>query len=154
MSGMIGKGLAAWAVIGLGVPAVAQAQVDPYYYNGAANTFLNSEINRTMILPVTPGANTPQARRPAASSAAPLMDRVQAAALAPLVPEFNRRVAADGQDSAQAWLNASAREIGRQAGGLMPEYQRRVASQGQAAADAWYVAAAGDLSRRYVQSGR
>jgi uncharacterized membrane protein YukC len=36
--------------------------------------------------------------------------------LTALVPEYNRRVAADGQDAADAWIGEQAREMGEREG--------------------------------------
>lgn len=82
------------------------------------------------------------------------VQQLQDATLAPLAPEFERRVLADGKDSAVNWLVAASKSLGGRVGRLMPQYRERVRSQGQEAANAWYLIAARAIGTRYVQASR
>ncbi|MFT3761650.1 MAG: hypothetical protein QM761_03360 [Pseudoxanthomonas sp.] len=82
-----------------------------------------------------------------------IQQRVESASFSILNPEFNRRVSAYGKNSAQQWLNSTARSIGGEMGRLGPEYLQRASNQGRARADAWYVAQARAISQRHVADG-
>ena len=98
------------------------------------------------------------ARRQAASpgrDAKPVTERqLQDAALAPLWPEYQRRMQADGGDNAARWAVAAGKDLGHQVAGLMPEYRQLVRSKGQAAANDWYLDAARQTSVRYIRAAR
>lgn len=149
--------LAGLAVLSVAMPAVAQ---DPCV--GCDGQMLNATIQSNITQGIYDDINRQNQRQldemrqnqaaPAgAAASSSIMDQVENTVMARLAPEFNRRKAADGQASANAWMVAAARAIGGQTGQLVPEYQRRVAASGQASADAWYVATADEISRRYVQ---
>jgi len=84
------------------------------------------------------------------SSSKEVMQQISDAALAPLGPEFERRVTAQGKQKAVAWLVSAAKDLGHQAGRLMPEYQKKVKSDGENSANNWYIEQAGIIGRQYV----
>lgn len=80
--------------------------------------------------------------------------QIQDAVMAPLWPEYRRRLQADGKDSADKWVMIAAKALGSKLGHLVPQYKQRIRSQGQAAANGWYLDAARQTSRRYIQASR
>lgn len=95
-----------------------------------------------------------RASPPAGQVQAVTEQQLQDAALAPLWPEYQRRMQADGKDSADRWALATGKTLGHQVASLMPQYKQRVRSQGQAAANRWYLDAARQTSNRYIQASR
>lgn len=133
------------------MPAYAQ-DYTPYldFASGSAavaNTFLNSEINRTM-LNTSPGSRSSDRNSPRASQTPPpiytlpIETQVEVASLEALRPGLQHQWRTYGKQAAQSWYVASARRIGGQMGSLLPEYRRRVARDGRARADSWYLAQA------------
>lgn len=84
-----------------------------------------------------------------------MLSQTQNASFAVLKPEYDRRAAAYGPNSAQQWLNAAGRSVGRDVRALASDYHRRVRDQGRSQADSWYVAQSRIISQRYLaNSGR
>lgn len=92
---------------------------------------------------------------PLARSVPAITERdIQDATLAPLWPEYQRRMQANGKEAADQWAVMAGKDLGHQVGSLMPQYKQRIRSQGQAAANGWYLDAARQTSRRYIQASR
>ena len=118
-----------------------------------ANTFLNSEINRTMLNAMpngsSPGSNNRRASRtPPPLYTLPIETQVEVTALEALRPGLQRQWRTHGQQAAQRWYVAAGRRIGGQMGSLLSEYRRRAARDGRAQADRWYLARAREAGAR------
>lgn len=147
------------AAAGLGM-AVAMtpvsAQMNPIIMAGPQN----NAMGRVMALrakEMEESARRDEQRRQAPASRyaqAVTQQQLQDAAIAPLLPEFNRRAREDGAESAINWATAAGHALGREVVGLMPQYRQRVSSEGQAAANDWYLDAARAASLRYIQTSK
>lgn len=118
-----------------------------------ANTFLNSEINRTMINAAPGGSpssrnGTRASRTPPPLDTLPIQARVEVAALEALRPGLQRQWRTHGQQAAQRWYMASARKIGGEMGSLVREYRMRAMRDGGARADSWYLDRAREAGAR------
>ena len=140
------------------VAPVHAQEYQPYYGNtafgnAAANTFLNSEINRTMLDAVPNGRSSERNDRrtpptPPPLYTLPIESQVEVTALEALRPGLQRQWRTHGQQAAQRWYVAAGRKIGGQMGALLAEYRRRAARDGRAPADRWYLEQAREAGAR------